>query len=211
MIISNKKVNKKVLVIDLDGTLYRINTFHFFIKYLLNFSLKKLHVKLLYTLLKAIFLRLLKIVNHSKMKFLILKAIKGYDEIDMEGFVSSLKEYRNQLQILEDDTFGVKILATAAPDCYAKIIALNEGFDVCLATNTPVANYQHDFENVRNVKKQGVVHYLNSIEVNHLDTMVTDHYDDLPLMKISKQVVLVNPSKETKDILKKNQIFFNIV
>ena len=145
MIISNKKVNKKVLVIDLDGTLYRINTFHFFIKYLLNFSLKKLHVKLLYTLLKAIFLRLLKIVNHSKMKFLILKAIKEYDEIDMEGFVSSLKEYRNQLQILEDDTFGIKILATAAPDCYAKIIALNERFDVCLATNTPVANYQHDF------------------------------------------------------------------
>ena len=99
---------------------------------ILNFSLKKLHVKLLYTLLKAIFLRLLKIVNHSKMKFLILKAIKEYDEIDMEGFVSSLKEYRNQLQILEDATFGIKILATAAPDCYAKIIALNERFDVCL-------------------------------------------------------------------------------
>lgn len=211
MIISNKKVNNKVLVIDLDGTLYRINTFHFFIRYLLNFSLKKLHLKLLSTLLKTIFLRLLKIVNHSKMKFLILKAIKGYDEIDMEGFVFSLKEYRNQLQIIEDATFGVKILATAAPDCYAKIIALNEGFDVCLATNTPVGNYRNDFENVRNVKKQGVVHYLNSIEVNHLDTMVTDHYDDLPLMKISKQVVLVNPSKETKDILKRNQIFFNIV
>ena len=211
MIISNKKVNKKVLVIDLDGTLYRINTFHFFIRYLLNFSLKKLHLKLLSTLLKTIFLRLLKIVNHSKMKFLILKAIKGYDEIDMEGFVFSLKEYRNQLQIIEDATFGIKILATAAPDCYAKIIALNEGFDVCLATNTPVGNYRNDFENVRNVKKQGVVHYLNSIEVNHLDTMVTDHYDDLPLMKISKQVVLVNPSKETKDILKRNQIFFNIV
>lgn len=211
MIINSNKSHKKVLVMDLDGTLYNINTFHFFIKYLVRFSLKTFNVKLLFILIKAMILRVFKVINHSKMKFIILKAVKGNDKINYKAFVSSLSKYKNQLQIMEGATFDIKVLATAAPNCYSKIIALQEGFDVCLATNTPINNYQQDFENVKEVKKQSVINYLQSLGIEHVDTIVTDHYDDLPLIKIAKQVILVNPSKQTQNILKQNQIFFNIV
>ena len=211
MIINSNKSHKKVLVMDLDGTLYSVNTFHFFIKYLVRFSLKTFNVKLLFILIKAMILRVFKVINHSKMKFIILKAVRGNDKINYKAFVSSLSKYKNQLQIMEGATFDIKVLATAAPNCYSKIIALQEGFDVCLATNTAINNYQQDFENVKEVKKQSVINYLQSLGIEHVDTIVTDHYDDLPLIKIAKQVILVNPSKQTQNILKQNQIFFNIV
>ena len=211
MIINENKSNKKVIVVDLDGTLYSINTFHFFIKYLVRFSIKTFNVILLFNLVKAMFLRLFGFINHSKMKYIILKAIKGNNKINYEAFVSSLSNYKNHLKVIEDTTFDIKILATAAPNCYSKIIALNEGFDVCLATNTPEKNYKSDFENVREVKKQAVTTYLKTLGSKHIDTVITDHFDDLPLIKIAQHVILVNPNKETKNILKQNQIFFNIV
>lgn len=210
MIINDNNSNKKVLVVDLDGTLYNINTFHYFIKYLLRFSLVNLNIKLFFKLLQAMFLRVLGVISHSKMKFLILNAIKHNLKLDYKAFVSNIAKYKNEIKQLEASNFDIKILATAAPSCYATIIAENEGFNTCLATNFPETSYRKDFENVREVKKQNVLSYLNSIGKNQVDTIITDHFDDLPLIKVSKHVILINPNKETQNILQQNQIFFNI-
>ncbi len=210
MIINDKNSNKKVLIVDLDGTLYSINTFHYFIKYLVRFSIVTINILLLLRLVKAMILRVLGVIEHSKMKFIILKAIQNNQKINYNAFVDSIVNYKNQLPQLENSSFDIKVLATAAPSCYATIIAKNEGFTSCLATNFTETSYHQNFENVREVKKQNVLGYLKTKGVLDVHTIITDHYDDLPLIKISKQVILVNPNKETQNILLENQIFFNI-
>ncbi|WP_168796624.1 HAD family hydrolase [Cognatitamlana onchidii] len=199
----------KVLVVDLDGTLYKANTFHYFIKYLLIFGLSHLKLLFLIKLSLALFSRVTS--SHAKMKYNILNVVKDRPDINYRGFVDSMKSKRHHIPIIKDESFSFKILATAAPSCYADIIAQDEAFDLCLGTEFSNDPFSGRFENVKNIKKQNVLNYLKANNLGTVNTFVTDHIDDLPLAKVAKFNLIVNPSQTFLEELKHNSISFDVI
>ena len=201
---------KKVLVVDLDGSLYSINTFHFFITYLIRHSIRRIDVSLFCLLVYVIGLRGLKIISHSKMKYIILNSIKSKEQIGYKKFVSSISKYKREIEAIKNN-FDLKILATAAPSCYASIIAKNEQFHTCLGTNFPTKSFHDRFENIKEEKKENVMNYLVSQNITKIDTFITDHLDDLPLIKLANRNIIVSPSQDFMFILKQNLISFDVI
>jgi len=115
------------------------------------------------------------------------------------------------LNILNYETFHIKILATAAPTCYANIIAKKEHFDICLGTDFLDSNFNSTFENSKKTKKENVINFLKDKKLNEIDTLVTDHIDDLPLMKLAKRTIIIKPSENLLNQLKQFSISFEVI
>ncbi|RZN80622.1 MAG: hypothetical protein EVB12_04160, partial [Winogradskyella sp.] len=141
-------MTKKVLVVDLDGTLYDRNTFHEFLFFLVKYFFIRVAIFRFLPLIIVIMQRLFNLISHAKMKYRVLLIIRNLD-IDYTDFISKLSKHKNELKEISDTSFDIKILATAAPSCYATHIAKTEGFDVCLATDIPENGFTSDFENLR--------------------------------------------------------------
>lgn len=202
---------KKVLVVDLDGTLYSINTFHYFIKFLIRYSVNRCDVLLLISILMVSFFRTCRLISHSKMKYHILKRIMNKRNIDYQKFTNNISIFKRNISTIGEDRYDLKILATAAPSCYANIIAKNEGFDVCLGTDFPVLNFDSEFENIKDIKKQTVMNYLKNVGDYDFDTLITDHLDDIPLMKLANKNILICPSNSTVREVENQLISFKIM
>ncbi|GAA4815680.1 haloacid dehalogenase-like hydrolase [Litoribaculum gwangyangense] len=202
-------MKKRVLVFDLDGTLFKINTFHYFIKYLLVSFVKGFKIALFFKLSLAVLSRLFS--THAKMKYNVLLLLKNRDDIDYNAFVNSITKKKNQISAVNISNFDLTILATAAPSCYANIIAKNEGFDICFGTNFPNGKFNLAFENSKNNKKENVLKYLKSQNINKINTLVTDHIDDLPLMRLASKNLIVSPDKDLLNKLKLNSISFEVI
>lgn len=202
-------MKRKVLVVDLDGTLFKINTFHYFIKYLCVKCVLSLNFRLLYRLLLALSSRLFR--SHAEMKYQVLKLLQHRTDIDYLDFLNSIYSKKRELNILNDETFHIKILATAAPTCYANIIAKKEHFDICLGTDFLDSNFNSTFENSKKTKKENVINFLKDKNLNEIDTLVTDHIDDLPLMKLAKRTIIINPSENLLNQLKQFSISFEVI
>ncbi len=152
-------------------------------------------------------LRLFRFVTHAKMKYYVLKTIEPY-KLDYSRFVESIKKHKRHIEEIYNPEFGIKILATAAPSCYANIIANSEKFDVCLGTEFPAKLFSTDYENKSEVKKKNVLQYLQSVGDYKIDTLVTDHLDDLPLMNIAQNNIVYNPNQFTVEELSKSAVTF---
>lgn len=202
-------MKRKVLVVDLDGTLFKINTFHYFIKYLFFKCILSFKFWLLFQLFLALSSRLFR--THAEMKYQVLKLIQHRTDIDYLDFLNTIYIKKRDLTILKDESFDIKILATAAPTCYANIIAEKEQFQVCLGTDFPDSNFNSTFENSKKVKKENVMNYLKGKNVNEIDALVTDHIDDLALMKLAKRTIIIAPSKNLLNQLKQFSISFEVI
>ncbi|ULC60524.1 haloacid dehalogenase-like hydrolase [Flaviramulus sp. BrNp1-15] len=202
-------MKKKVLVVDLDGTLYTINTFHYFIKFLIIDCFSNLKIGLLFKLCIALASRIF--TSHSKMKHNVLKLLNNRSDINYECFVKSISSKKRHISHLEENKFHTKVLATAAPSCYAKVIAQNEGFDVCIGTSFPSIKFNSSFENKSEVKKSNVLNYLKKQKTDQIDLFITDHIDDLPLMKLAKKNIIVQPNNGFLLALKQNSISFEVI
>ncbi|AUP78214.1 hypothetical protein C1H87_05570 [Flavivirga eckloniae] len=144
------------------------------------------------------------------MKYKILRLLKNRNDIDYNAFVNSISPKKRFIPQLQDPIFDIKILATAAPSCYANIIAKNEGL-VCLGTDIKNTKFNQAFENSKTNKKENVLKYLENQGVHKVDTFITDHIDDLPLIKIAANNILVNPNVELQEELKQNSISFEVI
>ena len=204
-------MKKKVLVVDLDGTLFKINTFHYFMMYLIKYCIKSFNIILLLKILVTIFSRGSKLVSHSKMKYNILKSIKNKESIDYNKFVNSISNMKRDISLIRDSSFDLKILATAAPACYANLISEYESFNYCLATEFPVSNFTEDFDNIKETKKNNTINHLLNNKINEIDTLVTDHIDDLPLMKLAKKNVIINPNRKMEKLLNEHNIKYEVL
>ena len=203
-------MNKKVLVVDLDGTLYKINTFHHFLRFIVISCVKNLRLVPLIEIIGFMGLRFLKISSHAKLKYNVLKVISDKNWINQSKFVKSISEYKRNLNV-EKSEFDITILATAAPSSYAEIIAKNENFGLCMATNYLGSAFHAEFENSKEVKKDTVMNYLNKSDIDKIGTLITDHIDDLPLMKVSENVKIVQPNENLIADLKRQEITFEII
>ncbi|WP_242132716.1 haloacid dehalogenase-like hydrolase [Aestuariivivens marinum] len=200
----------RVLVVDLDGTLYATNTFRQFIKYVWIRSIMNVDIILSFQVLFLIIMRLIRIIGHAELKFYFLSFIANRSYIDKSDFVSSLCIYKRNIMVLQSQKYNLKVLATAAPEIYSRIIAKEQGFDVCIATKNPNSRYHKEYENSKENKKENVLSYLKTKGLDSVDLLITDHVDDLPLIKISKRNIIVNPNIRFEKMLQALEIDYKV-
>lgn len=201
-----------IVVVDLDGTLISTNSFHKWMIYLFK---KTLIYNLFDTvkILYIVFLRIFKIITHSQMKYKILSISESlrYSDI-VDDFIEQLDTYINQEVLKFTKNTGqnqINILATAAPEIYAKRIASKYGFQYCIST--PAISKNNWYENIRDRKRKTLKNLLNTLNLNYIDIVLSDHHDDIAIMKLAKKIYLVNATKRTKNFLKENQLsYFSI-
>lgn len=118
----------------------------------------------------------------------------------MSDFADSLLRHTNPkvAEVLqkEREAGATIILATAAPEIYAAPLALRLHIDHYVATR-----YQSDFtlfsETRKNEKLRKAMETAKQLGLK-IVKIISDHHDDLPLMKIpGVETILVSPSEKT--------------
>lgn len=207
-------MKRKALVVDLDGTLMDTNTFKEYIVYASIIALKKARVDLALIFCILVFARKIRMVSHELMKKYILLASKSLmNENNLSEFVDTLWPKLNAkvLDMINQwfDTDVFVLLSTAAPESYASLIAMRLHLDGCCASQIPKRGLRWK-ENVRTVKCKNTLSFLDDHHAA-LEVMLTDHYDDLPLLRVPKnRNIIVNPSAKTISCLKRNHIEYEI-
>lgn len=185
---------KTTIVCDLDGTLVNTNTFNHFTLFLMR------HPSMTLPVIWITLRRKLRLISHSRAKqdLLHLSARKLQTE-EYRIFAESVtKRYvrRSVLDLVNGEKKEGKLvlLATAAPQVYADAMCELTGMDGCVATPTDGEENRNE-EKVRRVKE-----WLLAND-STLGAVITDHWDDLPLMRFAASVKcpiwLVKPSDDT--------------
>ena len=178
-----------ITVVDLDGTYVRGNTLHIYIRCGMGQMLRRLSFGKLLRTFGLLALRRLHIVGHTTMKFGICAMIDPADIRLRRKFKARVEQLINTDVRKALDKADKLLLATAAPDTYVPWIW--EGAYVATAMQDNPGRIEcRGEEKMRRIR--GAVKYPAE-----LDTLYTDHSDDIPLMESFYDVVLVSPSTET--------------
>lgn len=192
-------MKKKAIVVDLDGTLLNTNTFKDYILYVARQSLSSGNIFIFFSLSFWVISRKIRLISHSTMKKNIMKNTTAFFQDIRPNFINLLSERLNHRVWLEINNYRdmgyVSILSTAAPCEYADHVAKIYGFDgVISSPKSTTSNWR---ENVGLIKKQNTIKFLESQNIE-LCIFFTDHYDDLPLLRIEKERnILINPNDNT--------------
>jgi len=168
--------------------------------------------KQLWTLLRTTTLlltRKLHLRSHVSMKFGILALISHDDELKalFENRIHSL--FNDKVTTLIKKRVSAQpatrvLLATAAPDVYVPWIWDGD----YVAT--------HTFNNPDRIECRGlnklnrVVAYARERQLT-IETVITDHYDDMPLMVSTIECLLVEPNAKTIATLAENHIYYTTI
>lgn len=178
-----------ITVVDLDGTYVRGNTLHIYIRCGMAQMLRRLSFVKLMRTIGLLALRRLHLFGHTAMKFGICAMIDPADMRLRRKFKARVEQLINADVRKALEKADELLLATAAPDTYVPWIW--EGAYVATAMqDNPERIECRGEEKMRRIR--GVVKYPAE-----LDTLYTDHSDDIPLMESFYDVVLVSPSTET--------------
>lgn len=183
---------KRAVVIDLDGTLVRCNSFSLYVRQMMWHC----PMMMVYAAMRK-----LRLISHARAKQLIM-AVNVTDTM-VDAFVDVLQTYV-RAELLKHDADEVVVLATAAPNMYAEILAQRFGIKYCVASNVgaPENKGEEKCESVKALLKR---------ENLELYRVITDHVDDYPLLRenVNGCNVLINPSEKTVSSLKRNNIKFS--
>lgn len=188
-------------VVDLDGTYVAGNTLKIYLKCGVRYLIENNKYRELATLLIGVGKRKLRLVSHKEMKSVILDVLSKYDGI-LEDFSERVAGKVNpsvSALIAKRMRQGERVLlATAAPSCY--VGSIWEGDFVA-------TEYEEGSEMVEcrgNEKLNRVSRWLADNNCR-LDTVITDHKDDAPLLEanVDGTNLLVNPSESTLEFLRK--------
>lgn len=182
----------KAVVVDFDGTLYRGNSFEDCVKMTLKGCLKKWHIASALRISTWVALRKLRLVSHARMKYQLQPVLeKRYDK---QAFLLHLRLHINQEiweECLQYRALNYHLcLATAAPEFYIESLAENMNFDSYCATPRSQVPYNQWKENRGESKKEHCLQLLAQADAS-LELLITDHADDLPLLKVAKHHIIV--------------------
>ncbi|MCM1449738.1 MAG: haloacid dehalogenase-like hydrolase [Clostridiales bacterium] len=189
--------SRPLVVVDLDGTLVNCNTLHVYIISGLRRLVVQSPVKAL-KLTAIVALRSVRLVTHRTMKRMAMTLIDP-DTYVRGMFVRTVgskmnERVREMLDGMEAKGY-ITLLATAALDVYIPWIW--EGGYV--ATSTSGNPQCHECRGI--IKATAVADIASRCNLD-LDTVITDHHDDLPLMEAcARNIILVNPSAHTVEKL----------
>ena len=205
-------MTKKTIIIDLDGTFVSVNTFHKWMKFLFIEELKKLHLISMINILKIVYLRYFKRIDHATMKYMILEiSEQNINQMQIDCFVDSLDTYiHTTLSNSVKDKSAITILATAAPLFYAQSIKDKYRFDFVLATpGTDTSVWE---ENIREIKRKNIISLYQNQHLKQEDSILyTDHHDDIYLMRYVSLTYLVNADSKTIDLVQNENINFKLL
>ena len=193
-------------MIDLDGTFVNVNTFHKWMIFLVKRSLVTNFFDTI-KLLSYFAMRYAKVITHQQMKHKVLKiSEKACYSLHVDTFVQGLEEYINPdvKAFIREDV--ISILATAAPSLYAKKIA--QKYQFTYAISTPSTSHKPWSENIREKKAEALEYLFQSLDTKGCDTLLSDHHDDIYIMRYAKRIYLVNPSEKTEEIVKNEGLSF---
>lgn len=200
---------KGCVVVDLDNTLLRCNS----TKKLSFFLVGKLIAGWRFNDLGQVGFALIKrklgLIPHRILKHTILKsARKNFSADDIDLFAQKLIGELNETVcgIISDYTDCRVLIATAATDMFMQAFVKKLPFKADFSASAYTDDAEKYVDNLGRQKLKSVEEYLNEKDCV-LTTFITDHRDDLPLLKHNKgRNFLVKPSKKTLKVLRKEGV-----
>lgn len=205
-----------VVVVDLDGTLVDVNTFTRYILFAAKRLMWRFKPIAVAKIVAAAVSRKMRRIPHSEMKRRILCLTQPYmTDDDIRELTKKLLHRINPSVLNELEGYRSRgyliLLATAAPQLYAGSIATAMHFDGCVATQDFFSDDESWHENVGEAKLASVCDYLSSCG-GQVSVVMTDHHDDLPLLRYNTgKNLLVNPSPKTLTTLSCQGIAFDLI
>ena len=196
--LENKETEKALTVVDLDGTYVTANTLREYILTGLRHHLRhgRLWPSIRISALMA--LRILRLVSHKTMKFGCLAALSSisndrrfHDDFSEQMRASVNDAVAAYLETKRRQGHAI-LLATAAPDCYVPLIWDGDYVATASADNADRTECRGE-EKLRRVLDYARAHNCR------IDTVITDHPDDAPLLRYNSAGtnILVRPSDKT--------------
>lgn len=191
-----------LVVIDLDGTLMRCNTFSRFTLWVWQLLMRRGRWGTAARIARTVARRKLRRLSHAAAKHEILAAARGaLRREDWSWFASTLRgQIRPEVAALIESGRYVTLLATAAPQEYAVAVGRQTGVDAVIATQwTPDPS---DYCECRGEEKLRRVKAFAQGRGLEVEGVLTDHHDDLPLLQAyNGKGVLVHPSRKSRKIV----------
>lgn len=208
---------KKAVVVDFDKTLVKVNSFELFYKELVRLSIRKYDLTLLLFLVFELVIRKARLITHAELKRRLLLFLNRKNLSNFIGeFVDTLyKTVENRvLEVsLEYKKKGYRIyLSTAAPELYVIPFLSKLKFEFDEVICSPIPNSSIEWkENLNENKKQNTLSLLAS-QGDELAVILTDHKDDLPLLRINKEKnILVHPNESSLQAVKLENIPYELL
>lgn len=202
---------RKALAIDLDGTLLATNSFQDYLSFCGHAAVHAFRLDIAFSILLWVSLRKLRFIRHSTMKRHLLTRTATFmqrkERLDLfiehelisvnRRVLQHMEQYRNRGHLL--------VLTTAAPGIYAHAIAENLHIDLCCATALPSEVVIGQWRENVGDNKVDALRRLLQVHKAELDVVITDHYDDLPLLNYNEgSNFVVAPSSKTQQMLVKH-------
>ena len=203
----NSGATAKVLFVDLDGTLILDNSYHLFLWSLWVKGGSTLRI----TLVRAFLVRMLRSRDgRTRMKRSLLHAFaRTAADRQLAVLTNTLAKMRETVSrpVLERvsafrDSGWLTVLATAAPDCYAKEFAYELKFDACLAS--PSVTQSSEWVELIGARKADACRAWAEAVAGTADAeiaVISDHCDDLPLLQMASRVVIQAPPDDAVRII----------
>lgn len=186
-----------MVVVDLDGTLIKANSFVLFYRFLFSATLRRWRLLDTGRICAWALLRRMRLISHRRFKWEIMKVadavlLDGDYNIFAEELINFINPRVGEYVSAHKDV----VLATAASVEYASELARHLGIRYCVATERPPSLRFKDYVECRGSEK--VRRVSEALPDCRITEAITDHMDDLPLLLAAygKQV-LVNPASST--------------
>ena len=197
-------------VVDLDNTLLKGNSTILLTSYLLKKLLRESKLSKIIFLFNIILKRKLRHITHKHMKHRIVSLYGNTcNKSDNEKFVDILiprlnKKVINILEFYHNQGYHILVASAAADFFLGELVSRLESFKADFIGTPFSTNINAYIENKGEVKLKNVISYLKNKDLE-LKVMITDHEDDLPLLKYNRQGknYLVNSSRRTRRNIKK--------
>ena len=192
-----------IAVFDLDGTVYGGPSFRRYLFYGSRVLTRRGMYGDAFRIVWRFLLSKCGCMSHRDMKYRNCVLLEGrLSEADNRRFAMLLMSRVNDTVMELKSRFEMEgcltVLSTASPESYCRALAEILEFDVCHATpSAPEAIT--DYRENRGERKLEGIRRLEAETGMKLAAVVTDHYDDIPLLRENRDGsnYLVSPSEET--------------
>lgn len=198
----------KVCLVDLDGTLCRLNSFRWWMLFSVCYLLLSLRWLSLAGFIRIILLRLTVRLDRVQMKQAILELTESFPALFISLFCRFLYAFTNRKVVtrMQHNEGAELVLCTAAPVCYVRRYAAKFAFSRVIASPSVAEPGWQETMGGRKLEQLEAC-YGRDVEV---ECVITDHHDDLPLILKAKKCLLVRPTSKTLEIIA-GQVNFDIL
>ena len=199
---------RKALAIDLDGTLLATNSFQDYLLFCGQAAVHSFRFDIALSIVCWVGLRKLRLIRHATMKHHLLNRTASFmqhkERLDLFVEHELISINRRSLKLVEQyrSRGYLLILTTAAPGLYAHALAENLHIDLCCATQLPSEVVIGEWHENVGAQKVDSLRRLLLVHKAELAAVITDHYDDLPLLNYNEgDNFVVAPSPKTQQML----------